>query len=197
MDWIIRKATENDMQQVAQIHKREFANHSDHLIGKLPVSSITRFYQAFLNENNTFIVAKYEHNVVGFILGGYDFQLDKCRKNFIKHNIIRLILASLFSWNIWKVFFHRLFSKNTDNNFILPANAFHSLSGAVLKQMQGTGVYEDMLKYYKEELKMQSVDECYSSVLKVNKVMNRVNKFLGLEVVGETSRLIHYRTKIK
>jgi N-acetylglutamate synthase-like GNAT family acetyltransferase len=197
MSWIIRKATLNDMQQVALIHKQEFARHNDHLIGKLPIFLISRFYQAFLNDNNIFIIAEYEHKVVGFILGGYDLQLQKCRNCFMKKNIICLIFSSLFSRKIWKVFFRRLLSKNTDSHITIPANSFHSLSGAVLKQMQGAGVYEEILKYYKEDLRKQSIDECYSSVLNDNKVMNKVNKLLGLEVVGKTSRLTYYRTKIK
>jgi hypothetical protein len=197
MSWIIRKATLNDMQQVALIHKQEFARHNDHLIGKLPIPLISRFYQAFLNEGNTFIVAEYEHKIIGFILGGYDLQLQECKKSFIKRNIIRLIFVSLFSRKIWKVFLNRLLSKNTDNHIVIPANSFHTLSGAVLKRMQGTVAYEKILEYYKEDLRKQSIDECYSSVLNDNKVMNRVNKLLGLEVVGKTSRLTYYRTKIK
>ena len=64
----VRIVKENDLAQIAKIHKQQFA---DHYLGNFSEKLLLKFYESFYNDKNiVFIVYEDQIGIRGFIVGG-------------------------------------------------------------------------------------------------------------------------------
>lgn len=91
MPYVIKKATIGDIKGIASLHKEQFR---DHFLGHYPIFIIEKFYESFL-DTPLFFAALRENNVVGFVMGGDSAKLQTCKKNFIKKNLLMILLSTI------------------------------------------------------------------------------------------------------
>ena len=74
----IRTAKIEDVTKIAEIHKKQFANH---FLGHYSTEVIGKFYMNFLNQS-IFLVSEENGIINGFVMGGYDCAMVNAKKNF-------------------------------------------------------------------------------------------------------------------
>jgi ribosomal protein S18 acetylase RimI-like enzyme len=94
----IRNTQESDLLAIAGIHKAQFASH---FLGQYSPTLLACYYRTFLDKDLWFLVHESEGIVDGFILGGEDRELDRCRTAFLHRNVIRCLWETLVRPSLW------------------------------------------------------------------------------------------------
>ncbi len=144
---MIRKAIAIDLEYIAQIHKKQFA---DHYLGKFSPGLIRKFYEKYLSEESIiFLVYEINNKVEGFVMGGFSDKLNLCSNMFLKTCINDYLFEILCRPRTWLDTFIRLmsmvkskFSKKTEKSSV---PRFRLLSISVNKHMQGRGVAKELV----------------------------------------------------
>ncbi len=146
-------AVEQDLYQVAQIHKERFP---DHYLGKFSISLLYRFYKNLLDAKQIFIVAKEKDEVVGFVVGG-DIKIIKERLSlFIRTNVLFYGLEILIRPNTWAKSFDKLkeviFKQPSSQYNLDDHEKYTLLSIATAKSAGGKGVGTGLVKAFDSTL---------------------------------------------
>lgn len=148
-----RKVNEQDLWQIANIHKEQFP---DHYLGKFSVSLLYKFYKNLYEGDFIFLVAEDNQKVVGFVLGG-DLQLILGKLNdFIKKYASFYMLEIIVRPNTWKdsalKFWSRFIKSHTGEYNLDDIEKYTILSIATAKAMQGQGLGGGLVKAFEKEL---------------------------------------------
>ncbi len=135
----VRKASAQDMGQVASIHKQQF---DDHFLGQYSVATLQRFYHT-LATDTLFFVAESDGQVTGFVVGGPGEVLQERRGEFLRAHRRRLILETALRPSIWWQAATRavgLARRGRDSSDRHPAGDVRLLSIAVAETAKGRGI---------------------------------------------------------
>lgn len=190
----VRKATESDLPQVAQLHRRMF---SDHFLGKFPARVVAKFYEAFL-DTSLFIVALDEvDQLAGFVMGGETERLDECREAFMQQRRLMLAIHTLINPRLWKPALARLrtmFGHQEEKPATVSTTSHRLLSIAVNPDSQGRGVASKLVEAFESGL--QSADEYGLSVEATNMRAIGFYRKLGMYVDGEWGGSVFFRKSL-
>lgn len=148
----LRVAGIADCYCVAKVHKSIFA---DHLLGRLPVWLIQRYYVCLCKVGALMIVAENNDGQgVGFVLGGQSGILNRGKKAFLMRWWWAFGTCVLMDRIAWRLFEHtylrRASSAETGGK---SSYSMRLLSIGVNKDMQGSGVAAALLSYFEAILK--------------------------------------------
>ena len=153
MDAIIQQARDDDIFEVASIHKQQFPTH---FLGKYSVRLLAAYYEAFL-DNSVFLVSKDKGKVNGFVVGGPASDLSSARRDFLTQNKVLYITETILRPNTYWGVFTRLKSvmrsmqQTNDSNSV--ADEHLILSIAVDKSYMGKGIAQELCRAFEESIK--------------------------------------------
>ena len=149
---VLRNVSEIDVADIAFLHKKLF---EDHLLGMMPVGLLKKFYNSFLYNENIFICAEIDNQIVGFVLGGLGGSIAKCKKDFLHKNFIHFGLNILIRPRALRMVLKTHFQKNTppiDNQVVKKTARLRLLSIGVDNSYQGKGIAALIVKKFEETL---------------------------------------------
>ncbi len=170
-----RKATLQDMEDVAELHLQIFKGYFLSSFGK---ELVKKYYEMFLLENDLFVLAIDKQNVVGFCMGDLKGSIARAKfEETYRTALIFSILKQCICLNkqaIRKVMdrlktcFVRKKQTSQTQSPAISADAADLLSIGVLPEYRGTGCSEKLLLEFEKLLKEKHI-RCYTlSVLKEN-----------------------------
>lgn len=123
---VYRTIREEDLPQVAKIHKEQFG---DHILGQCSIELIALFYKSFFSEQNVFIVAEDKGVIKGFVLGGEGHYLSSVQIDFLKNHRLRCALECSIHPHTWFLVWNR-FRSNFFSKLKKSANISSSEKGS-------------------------------------------------------------------
>lgn len=163
-----RFAKQEDLLQIAQIHKEQFPTH---YLGQFSIYLLEAFYRNLLEAGYVFIVATKGEEVLGFVLGGEWNKISNSLNVFKKKYLIRSVIESAVRPKTWKQSLHKFTSliheKVKDPNNLDNIENFTLLSIATNKFSQGKGVGTGLITAFDTEIKKQT-NRYYLSVQDTN-----------------------------
>lgn len=163
-----RLAIEDDLLQVARIHKDRFPTH---YLGQFSTVLLEAFYRNLLEDGHLFVVAVEEGEVQGFVLGGEWKKISQSLHEFMKKHLARSLMESAVRPKTWRQSLKKLMSlfgkKETDPNNLDNIESHTLLSIATSRSAQGKGVAVGMLAAFDREMKKMS-NRYYLSVQDTN-----------------------------
>jgi len=174
MTILIRNASENDISQIALLHKKQF---STHFLGRYSTNLIEKFYACFLCGELIFLVSEYEGAISGFVLGGKSKYLSRSKEMFLKENRNSCIIETILNPSVYLLaasrilpLFSSLFQyRNKDEKQMA---AIRLLSIAVNDKVKGQGVANLLIEAFENKIKPSP-----NYGLSVNKSNKRAIKF--------------------
>lgn len=156
----VRIVKENDLAQIAKIHKQQLA---DHYLGNFSEKLLLKFYESFYNDKDiVFIVYEDQIGIRGFIVGGNLHRINNASSYFIKNNIPLYGAEIIIRPKTWLKSINKLVNvvfKKKPNPVSLDAVMDYTLlSIAVSKDAQGLGVASKMIDKFDEIMKEKSED---------------------------------------
>jgi ribosomal protein S18 acetylase RimI-like enzyme len=186
----IRSAQKEDCKQIAVIHKKIFY---DHFLGKLSVRLIKKFYECFVSEQLIFLVSVHKNNVLGFVLGGNTYELQKIRKIFIRKNLFGLLVCLAFTPNTYPFVLSRFKKKDTQNTTI-SIDPFRLLSIGVEQKRSGIG--SALMKHFEDNALQIPVSSYGLSVYKTNEKAISFYQKNDLKIEAETEDSLYFHKKL-
>lgn len=194
MPYVIKKATIGDIKGIASLHKEQFR---DHFLGHYPIFIIEKFYESFL-DTPLFFAALRENNVVGFVMGGDSAKLQTCKKNFIKKNLLMILLSTICIPSLYIDALYRV--KQMKNKPIekkvqtSSSKSIRLLSIAVSKEMQGTDLASTLVSTFEQHL--EGVLQYGLSVKDTNKRVINFYKKMGFQLEKEENHSFYLIKKL-
>lgn len=149
-----RFARQDDLLQVARIHKDRFPTH---YLGQFSTALLEAFYRNLLEDGHLFVVAAEEGEVQGFVLGGEWKKISQSLHEFMKKHLIRSLTESAVRPRTWKQSLKKLMSlfgkKETDPKNLDNIESHTLLSIATSRASQGKGIAVGMLALFDREMK--------------------------------------------
>lgn len=199
----INKATINDIQQIAKIHKESFSKI--HTLTFFSIGVIGKYYNEFLNEPDIiFLVLKKNKETIGFILGGESRALQKAQVNFKRYNFNRIGLECFknlynieFTKKILTSFINLIKNKfkekcYAENDDIVPYKSIRLLSIAVNDCYQGKGMGSLLLKSFEAQLDQCGISKYGLTVRKQNISAIKFYRKMGFKVYKESKIALYY-----
>jgi ribosomal protein S18 acetylase RimI-like enzyme len=196
---MIRNVEISDMAEIARLHMESFESH---FLPKLGVKLLTKYYEAFFDNKNIFLVNINDKNRIdGLVLGTPDSSVG--RNNFIKNNKLRLslrilLLCLLLEKDTWvRVKGRFLPSKINDNNVISSQDisnlkTISLLSICVSQHSKGKGVSKALVDTFEDRLPKLGYDAYRLSVHKDNDRANNFYKKIGMSIYKESGTEYSY-----
>lgn len=199
---MIRQATINDLEGIAQVHSACFPDSYSTQLSRFKMAIgggnlLTSFYLEYIKDNpELFVVAKDEkHGIVGFCMGYY-MDKDDQMQNFLRNNRLRVMwktLLLMLSGNrpTWKKMFSRFKHKpsvsdwtivNYKYEHILNNQRGDLLSVCVLPDFRGKGYAQCMMERYLAVMKEHGRKLCLLSVKTDNMRARRYYERNGFEL---------------
>lgn len=176
---IIRQATAEDLKQVADVHIQCFPDSFSTQLGKAHGGFLQeKFYQEYYNDvPELFLVAEddtlSEGRIIGFCMGYY-LNKNDYMKNYLKHNLIQIVLRTLFllligngaAWEKLKSRFTKsgVFSVVNDDIKVVNEETGDLLSICVLPDYRGCGAAQMMIEKYQDVLRKNNKNVCLLTV---------------------------------
>lgn len=199
----------NDALNIAQLHVVAFPKY---FLTELGIEFSRRYYKELIGQNELSIGAYTDHKLVGFIVGGSNVVL--AISNFYRKNLlfccwkitIAIIRSSIVRKGIFKRISHILIAfqsiiktNKQDKKFSSAANIsrLNLLSIAVHPEFMGSGIAEDMLKRFEENLSVKKIESYYLSTKKENKRAISFYKKAGMIIEKETKEFVYFRKMIE
>lgn len=88
---VYRKARHDDLNNIAKVHVECFP---DYMISKLGNRLVANYYKEFLEEDNLFVIAEEENEIIGFCMGY--IKGSHAREKFVANNRTQLIKRLLW-----------------------------------------------------------------------------------------------------
>lgn len=200
---MIRQAKEDDLQQIAKIHKTCFANHfASHISGDKECYLLQRFYLEFINTSpELFLVEECDGEVVGFCMG-YKMEQGDFMLSFFKHNIVKtlwrfFVLLISFDKVAWEKL-NTLVNRKSRPKFEVINHSFDYikqkeiadlLSICVLPDFRGKGFAQKLILSYLQRVKELNRKLCLLSVEVTNVAaihLYEKSGFIPYRKMGET-----------
>ena len=163
-----RFAREDDLLQVARIHKDQFPTH---YLGQFSIALLGAFYRNLLEAGHLFVVAVEEGEVRGFVLGGEWKKISQSLHEFMKKNLIRSLIESSIRPKTWKQSLEKLMSlfgrKEIDPNNLDNIETHTLLSIATNRASQGQGIGSGLVAAFDKEMR-KMCNRYYLSVQDTN-----------------------------
>lgn len=144
-------ATPDDITSVVLLHKRIFLNNFTTLLGS---KFLSKYYLIFLNQPFSFLIAKKNNQLVGFIVGVTEYKVLAKYLKSNAHTFIWPILQSAVNLKLIPHVFKRTFNfiiKNRVNGIPLDLNRYHEITSlAIDDKYQGLGIGKNLLKSHVE-----------------------------------------------
>ena len=131
----LRVAGIADCYCVAKVHKSIFA---DHLLGRLPVWLIQRYYVCLCKVGALMIVAENDSQGLGFVLGGQSGILNRGKKVFLLRWWWAFGSCVLMDRIAWRLFEHTYLRRASAETGGKSSYSMRLLSIGVRKDMQGS-----------------------------------------------------------
>ncbi len=186
---LYRKATEEDLHQVALIHKESFGGS---FISSLGIGLIKKFYYEYLIEDCPFVIAVSDDGIIGFSMGYYNGS--RGTERFIKNNRLHLVFRCFLRMILLdKQVIFRVknyikaciyIRKNTSSSTISELSA-DLLSICVIDKYKGKGVSMELITYFESLLKDKGAHHFTLSVLKKNERALNFYKKVGMKICFE------------
>lgn len=196
---MIRIAVKKDLEQIAGIHKEQFATH---FLGKYSKSIIMAFYECFLSKSYFIVYEKKGGEVVGFVMGGYSNMLSSAKNEFLQKHRFRSIWETILRPNTWRMAAARLAMlrlNNHDKTAVLRQStndgSYRLLSIAVQKNFMGKGIAGELMSEF--ESTARKYEQQYG--LSVNKYNDRAIRFYkknGFYCEKEESESLYFLKKL-
>lgn len=180
-----RLANVEDLIQVAQIHKDQFPTH---YLGQFNRSLLVKFYSYLLDENNVFVVAEEDKQILGFVIGGEWKYIESKLNRFIKENVMSYVWQIAIHPKTWAKSLQKfvdLIHKPKHKYVLLDdTEKYTLLSIATAKASQGQGVGGGLVDAFENELKKNG-DRYFLSVQDTNEIAIRFYKKKGFVIANE------------
>ncbi len=180
----IRPATQDDIRDVARIHKARFGGF-EYTLGQYSISLISKFYASFLGRC-VFLVHVSDRGIDGFVMGGGPEEISAAKRAFIWNNLARCCWETLLHPRLWYAAYHFVrrscLPQPTKFEEILAPNLPKLLSIAVDTAAEGSGTATVLVKAFESSI----YDRCTGytlNVLKTNAHAVRFYEKLGLKII--------------
>lgn len=179
---MIRAIVENDLRDIAVIHKKCFGDHfASHLCTDRDSFLLQRFYKELKDLNPDYFILSEEAGTINGFCVGYRMSRSNFMENFIRNNRIKVGLNTLrlllsFDKVAWKKV-KRQFVKSSRPKFevinhqydYIPQNETADLlSICVLPEYRGKGYAKQLIEEYLNILKVSGMKLCLLSVANEN-----------------------------
>lgn len=196
-----RLAKKDDIQTISKIHIEEF---SEYFLTILGAKLVYKFYESYYENQNIFVVAEKNKEVIGFILGTDN---SKARESFFKQNFNKIfckLFKEFFKGNkiLWKGIWKRLFfikeaiivrvSKKSNIDSQKRANSYRLLSIAIKSDERGNNVAYNMEEFFCKKLMEKGIKEVGLSVKKDNERAISYYKKCGYTIEKEEEVAIYF-----
>ncbi len=182
--WEIRAATQDDMGDVARIHKARFGGQ-EYTLGQYSTSLVRGFYASFLGRC-VFLVHTSDRGVDGFVVGGGCGEVAGAQRAFVRNNLVRCCLETLGHPSLLRAgynFIRRSYLPQPSKFLkVLAPNLPKLLSIAVDEAAQGSGAGAALVKAF-ESCIAGRYPGYTLSVLKTNAQAVQFYEKLGLTIV--------------
>ena len=191
-------AQNKHLDQIAEIHIKCFP---DYFITSLGKELIKRYYYEFLKEDNPFIIAIDNNNVIGFCMG-YIIGHTNARNIFLKKNRITLSLrlarqcVRLNRQTISKCLSVLTNNIRFDNKTTAKKKGGDLLSICVLEKYRGKGISKELVNQFEKHLVKMKQNEYWLGVYKTNSSAIRFYKKLGMNIEMEDREEYKFHKKL-
>jgi ribosomal protein S18 acetylase RimI-like enzyme len=183
----IRACTNEDLVQIAKIHKIQFST-PDSLSGRASVALVAAIYEEFL-DRSIFLVHTSGGFVDGFVLGGSSRILTRCRLSFFRRNAPACIATVLRRPHIWWLALRSSLKlvRSWIKLFVAasPSEDFRLLSLAVAPNATRKGIGTVLVRSF-EAAVPATCDAYCLHVLKTNTSAIRFYESLAFQCAGDT-----------
>jgi ribosomal protein S18 acetylase RimI-like enzyme len=193
LDILIKSATEEDIPQIATVHKEQFPTH---FLGRYSKSLIEKFYRCFLREESIFLVCEHGGSIIGFVLGGTSNNLSKSKNIFLKEYKNDYIVETILTPSVYllaasriKPLFLSSFLRKDNRKSELVIEAVRLLSIAVDDNAKGKGIANMLVDAF--ESRIQSATNYGLSVNKSNSRAIKFYRRTGFTIEKETEDSIY------
>lgn len=197
---IIRACNPNDLNYIAEVHKKCFSNS---FISQLNKTLIVDFYRCYFEENsNLFLVAEVYGRIIGFAMG-YIVDKSSAQKNFVKRHykefLIRFFLLLLkgnkYAWKKKVVLKKNLV--NSNKNLTLKTKLVADLRYlCILPDFQGSNIATELLLEFEKKMIQEGIFEYKFFVKKDNiQAINFYNK-RSYNIVDSSIDTLEYCKKL-
>jgi len=150
---VIQLASDNDIVEVASIHKQQF---STHFLGRYSEQLLAAYYKALLG-NSIFLVSKYNGKVNGFVVGGLASNLSYAKREFLIQNKLLYIKETILRPNTYWDVLKRL--KPVISSMYKPIqlnndDSIWILSIAVAKGFMGKGIAQKLCTEFEKSIEL-------------------------------------------
>lgn len=171
---LFRRATGKDLQQIAMIHKEQFAGH---YLSLFSPRFLEQFYCYLLDEHTVFEVAEEADEICGFVVGGDWGHLQEKLDLFVKENIFYCFCQIAIHPKSWaescRKIFHKLIKSNNESETMDPQDKYTLLSIATSKNYQGKGIGSNLISRLEDQLR----DLCHCYFLTVQEENTKAIQF--------------------
>ena len=151
---LFRRATGKDLQQIAMIHKGQFAGH---YLSLFSPRFLERFYYYLLDEHIVFEVAEEADGICGLVVGGDWGHLQEKLDLFVKENILYCLCQIAIHPKSWaescRKFFHILIKNHNESETMDSQDKYTLLSIATSKNYQGKGIGSNLISWFEDKLR--------------------------------------------
>lgn len=198
-----RKVKEKDLEEIAKVHIVAFPDYFLTTFGK---ELILEFYKKFYENKNIFVVAEYDCEIIGFILGNNS---TIPRKKFFRDNFLKICIRVFFQMLkgnsiLWKGIISRLcFVKEAFRSKIKIddkkdiKNSYRLLSIAIFPKYRGENIAFNMENYFVLSCIENNFSEIGLSVKNNNSRAIKFYKKCGYKIEKEEKNTICFSKTIR
>jgi ribosomal protein S18 acetylase RimI-like enzyme len=194
----VREATLADLADVARIHKSRFAS-GRYTLGRYSIPLLRAFYAAFLGRS-IFLVHTCNDKVGGFVLGGTEEAIAASKRDFIRNNLCRCALETIWHPSLWNRTIHTAYESLKPRRATVPCelekNGISMLSLAIAEDAARTGAATALFQAF-DEIARDRCSHYRLTVYRSNTSVIRYYDILGLKRVGESSDSYVYERRFR
>ena len=140
----------------------------------LSINLLKRFYESFISDQLIFLLCMDGSKVSGFVLGGDSFNIQRCKKEFVRKNFYRLFIYVLFSPKIYpqvlsRVIKSRVKEYQEKQKMQISITSFRLLSIGIDTEYKRKGIGSSLVNSFEERVKQMGIESYGLSVYKTNK----------------------------
>lgn len=149
---MITNAKYDDLKEIAKVHIKCFP---DYFLTKYGEKLLSKYYGEYLEENDPFVIARKDDEIVGFCMG--HIGQSEARNAFLRKNFVGMACKTLklmlsFDREVYSRIKSAIFPSKGDQPEKDKEDEAYLLSLCVIEEMRGTGLSKQLVEAFEKQL---------------------------------------------